>query len=106
MRLGVDVGGTGTDVVLLDDANGGSITDQCLTTPRAASQAIQAGLRALQAEQPGCVERLERVIHGTTLVINALIERKGAPQAAASASATPQVRPALVCIALVCSGCG
>ncbi|MDH4174544.1 MAG: hydantoinase/oxoprolinase family protein, partial [Betaproteobacteria bacterium] len=57
---------------------GGTHTYKCLTTPRDPSQAIEQGLHALAREVPGCIERLEEVIHGTTLVINAIIERKGA----------------------------
>src|SRR5512135_530519 len=78
MRIGIDVGGTFTDFVLLDDATGRSRTYKCLTTPRNPSDAIEQGMRALAREEPGCIEALEELIHGTTLVINAIIERKGA----------------------------
>lgn len=78
MRIGIDVGGTFTDFVLLEDATGQTRTYKCLTTPRNPSDAIEQGLHALALEVPGCVEGLEEVIHGTTLVINAIVERKGA----------------------------
>ena len=78
MRIGIDVGGTFTDFVLLEDATGRSHTYKCLTTPRDPSEAIEQGLRALEHRLPGCIGGLEEVIHGTTLVINAIIERKGA----------------------------
>ncbi|HEX5613322.1 MAG TPA: hydantoinase/oxoprolinase family protein [Burkholderiales bacterium] len=78
MRIGVDVGGTFTDFVLLDDAAPQLHTYKCLTSPRDPSDAIEEGIRALAAQIPGCLERLEEVIHGTTLVINAILERKGA----------------------------
>ena len=78
MRIGIDVGGTFTDFVLLDDDTGRSRTYKCLTTPRDPSQAIVDGLAALAREVPGCMADLEEIIHGTTLVINAIIERKGA----------------------------
>ena len=78
MRIGIDVGGTFTDFVLLDDATGETRTHKCLTTPRDPSEAIEEGIRALERQAPGCTVRLEEVIHGTTLVINAIIERKGA----------------------------
>jgi N-methylhydantoinase A len=78
MRIGIDVGGTFTDFVLLEDATGRAHTYKCLTTPRDPSDAIEAGLRALARQVPGCIAGLEEVIHGTTLVINAIIERKGA----------------------------
>lgn len=78
MRIGIDIGGTFTDFVLLEDATGRTLTYKCLTTPRDPSDAIEEGLRALEAQVPGCASRLEEVIHGTTLVINAILERKGA----------------------------
>lgn len=78
MRVGIDVGGTFTDFVLLDDAGGRIETYKCLTTPRNPSDAIESGLRALEAQAPGSLAGLVEVIHGTTLVINAIIERKGA----------------------------
>ena len=78
MRIGIDVGGTFTDFVLVDDATGGTRSYKCLTTPRDPSEAIVAGLGALAGEVPGCIAALEEVIHGTTLVINAILERKGA----------------------------
>lgn len=78
MRIGIDVGGTFTDFVLLEDATGRTHTYKCLTTPRDPSDGIEEGLRVLAGQVPGCIEGLEEVIHGTTLVINAIIERKGA----------------------------
>src|SRR5574341_1267311 len=78
MRLGIDVGGTFTDFVLLDDATGQVSTYKCLTTPRDPSDAIEEGLHGLARQVPDCPVRLEEIIHGTTLVINAIIERKGA----------------------------
>jgi len=78
MRIGIDVGGTFTDFVLLDDATGQVDTYKCLTTPRDPSDAIQQGLHVLEKQVAGCIGRLEEIIHGTTLIINAIIERKGA----------------------------
>ena len=78
MRIGIDVGGTFTDFVLLEDATGRTHTHKCLTTPRDPSDAIEEGLRVIASQVPGCIAGLEEVIHGTTLVINAIIERKGA----------------------------
>jgi N-methylhydantoinase A len=78
MRLGIDVGGTFTDFVLLDEHTGQTHIFKCLTTPRDPSEAMEAGVRELARQVPGCVERLEEIIHGTTLVINAILERKGA----------------------------
>jgi N-methylhydantoinase A/oxoprolinase/acetone carboxylase beta subunit len=77
-RLGCDIGGTFTDFVLLDDRTGGIEIHKCLTTPSDPSDAVEQGMIALEAKSPGFLENLDEVIHGTTLVINAIIERKGA----------------------------
>lgn len=77
-RLGCDIGGTFTDFVLLDDQTGEIKTGKCLTTPRDPSDAVEEGIRALETTTPGFVGKLEELIHGTTLVINSIIERKGA----------------------------
>ncbi len=78
-RLGCDIGGTFTDFVLLDDATGTVHTHKCLTTPGDPSDAVEQGVRGLAAAVPGFLAGCGEVIHGTTLVINAIIERKGAP---------------------------
>ncbi|MBI5584371.1 MAG: hydantoinase/oxoprolinase family protein [Deltaproteobacteria bacterium] len=77
-RLGCDIGGTFTDFVLLDDRTGEIRTGKCLTTPGDPSDAVEEGIRALETVVPDFVGRLDELIHGTTLVINAIIERKGA----------------------------
>ena len=77
-RLGCDIGGTFTDFVLLDDETGEIRTSKCLTTPKDPSDAVEEGIRMLESATPGFVPRLYELIHGTTLVINAIIERKGA----------------------------
>jgi N-methylhydantoinase A len=77
-RLGSDIGGTFTDFVLLNDETGEIEIYKCLTTPKDPSEAVQKGIEELKSRSPDCVEKLEQVIHGTTLVINSIIERKGA----------------------------
>jgi N-methylhydantoinase A len=66
--LGVDVGGTFTDAVLLDD--GRVSTGKVLTAPRQ-EESVLAAARAAGAGQ------VERFAHGTTVATNALLERKG-----------------------------
>lgn len=80
-RLGCDIGGTFTDFVLLNDETGEIKTYKCLTTPKDPSDAVEDGIRGLEKDTPNFVEKLDEVIHGTTLVINAIIERKGAKTA-------------------------
>jgi len=77
-RLGCDIGGTFTDFVLLDDDTGEVHINKCLTTPQDPSDAVEQGVQELEHQAPGFMSRLDEVIHGTTLVINAIIERKGA----------------------------
>jgi len=77
-RLGCDIGGTFTDFVLLDDATGRIQIHKRLTTPKDPSDAVEEGIRDMVKATPGFVEKLDEVIHGTTLVINSIIERKGA----------------------------
>ena len=77
-RLGCDIGGTFTDFVLLNDQSGEIKINKCLTTPRDPSDAVEQGIRELETVVPGFMEKLDEVIHGTTLVINSIIERKGA----------------------------
>jgi N-methylhydantoinase A/oxoprolinase/acetone carboxylase beta subunit len=77
-RLGCDIGGTFTDFVLLNDQTGEIKTGKCLTTPADPSDAVEEGIRALEKSAPDFVAQLDELIHGTTLVINSIIERKGA----------------------------
>jgi N-methylhydantoinase A/oxoprolinase/acetone carboxylase beta subunit len=77
-RLGCDIGGTFTDFVLLNDRTGDIAIHKCLTTPKDPSDAVEQGMRELEQKVPEHVETLREIIHGTTLVINAIIERKGA----------------------------
>ena len=75
-RLGVDIGGTFTDVVL--EWPGGSASTKVLTTYAAPEEAIIAGLHAVCAKAGIDPGEIVQIIHGTTLATNALIERRGA----------------------------
>ena len=76
-----DIGGTFTDFVLLDRQSGEVHIHKALTTP--SDPAIQAlsGLETLVAKAGITLAKLDAIIHGTTLVTNLVIERKGAPTA-------------------------
>ena len=76
-RVGIDIGGTFTDMLLVGE-DGGAVIGKTLTTPGDPSLAVENALRP--ALDNGAVKAGERgtLIHGTTLVTNALIERKGA----------------------------
>lgn len=76
-RLGVDIGGTFTDIVLLDDQ--GSIrTKKLLSSPPDYSEAIEAGVRELLVETGIPAGSITEFLHGTTVVTNTIIERTGA----------------------------
>jgi N-methylhydantoinase A len=77
-RLGCDIGGTFTDFVLVNDRAGEFYVFKCLTTPADPSEAVEQGIRALMDQIAGRKPAIDEIIHGTTLVINAIIERKGA----------------------------
>ncbi|MFN0161499.1 MAG: hydantoinase/oxoprolinase family protein [Burkholderiales bacterium] len=76
-RIGVDIGGTFTDFVVQDTATGRLFNEKLLTTPADPSQAVLAGVRILLERHRIAPTDVAQVIHGTTLVANALIERKG-----------------------------
>ena len=74
LRIGVDIGGTFTDLVGLNEATGEIVNTKALSTPRELLDGVlrcvdQAGVR---------LDDCRLVLHGTTIGINALLERKGA----------------------------
>jgi N-methylhydantoinase A len=76
--LGIDIGGTFTDIVVYDAVRGASASHKELTTPEAPHRGVISGIRRLfDAEGIACGD-MSRVVHATTLFTNALIERKGA----------------------------
>ena len=79
IRLGVDIGGTFTDVVL--EVGAEAVSTKVLTTYAAPENAIIDGMRQV-CEWAGITPaQIDQIIHGTTLATNALIERRGAKTA-------------------------
>ncbi len=78
-RVGFDIGGTFTDFVLYDGQNATVTLHKRLTTPHDPSEAALKGLEELLALQDITHADVSEIVHGTTLVTNAVIERKGAP---------------------------
>src|SRR6202051_1466187 len=77
-RIGIDIGGTFTDVAMVDEASGRIGIAKVLTTPHDFGLAVIEGIRqglAQHAVDPSDVSLLS---HATTVVTNALLERKGA----------------------------
>ncbi len=77
-RLGFDIGGTFTDFVLLDGKSGEVRLHKCLTTPDDPSAGALEGLGEILTAAGLKLSDVGHLIHGTTLVANALIERTGA----------------------------
>jgi N-methylhydantoinase A len=75
-RLGVDIGGTFTDVAL--ESGGERWSAKILTTPEAPERAVLDAIHAVLGEAALTPAQLSLIIHGTTLATNAIIERKGA----------------------------
>ncbi|WP_202913408.1 hydantoinase/oxoprolinase family protein [Acuticoccus sediminis] len=78
LRLGVDIGGTFTDFALVESAGGRSAIHKRLTTPDDPARAVIEGVEAIAAAEQIAVADIAEIVHGTTLVTNALIERRGA----------------------------
>ncbi len=73
-RVGIDIGGTFTDLVVFDEVTGAVERTKTLTTPRAPER----GFLAAVAEQGIDLRDVSHLLHGTTLVTNLIIERTGA----------------------------
>ncbi len=79
ISLGIDIGGTFTDLVALDHRDGRASIWKESTTPDDPSRGALEGIRNLLAHSRIAADEIGRVVHATTLFTNALIERKGAP---------------------------
>jgi N-methylhydantoinase A len=78
VRVGVDIGGTFTDFALLNGDSDAAWSHKTLTTPDDPSRAVVQGLRELLAVSGHAMSDIEVIGHGTTLITNAVIERRGA----------------------------
>ncbi|HEY8613986.1 MAG TPA: hydantoinase/oxoprolinase family protein [Roseomonas sp.] len=77
VMIGVDIGGTFADFVALDTSSGRVMTLKVLTTPSSPGQDVAAGLRHL-AEGRLDLSAVGRFVHGTTVGVNTIIQRRGA----------------------------
>jgi len=77
-RLGVDVGGTFTDLLLFDEDNGDFWRHKTPSTPADSSEGILTGVNALCAEAGVSPSEIAYFLHGTTVATNAVLEGKGA----------------------------
>ncbi|ELY51708.1 hydantoinase/oxoprolinase family protein [Natronolimnohabitans innermongolicus] len=77
-NLGVDVGGTFTDVIVFDEATHELTIDKVLSTPENPSRGVIRGIEEATTKADTSVADLELLFHGTTVVTNMLLEETGA----------------------------
>jgi N-methylhydantoinase A/oxoprolinase/acetone carboxylase beta subunit len=75
VHIGIDIGGTFTDFVLVDERSGGLTLEKTLSTPDDLWRGIQTGLAKLGVN----LTDARLIVHGTTVGLNAFLERKGHP---------------------------
>jgi N-methylhydantoinase A len=78
LSLGIDIGGTFTDLVIHDPRDGRAVIWKESTTPDDPSRGTLLGTRKVLEKAGAKPEQIGRVVHATTLFTNAMIERKGA----------------------------
>jgi N-methylhydantoinase A len=78
LSLGIDIGGTFTDIVIYSQSDGRVFSHKELTTPNDPTEGAIRGIRTLFERERISAKAVSRVIHATTLFANALIERRGA----------------------------
>src|SRR5687768_14906991 len=77
-RVGVDVGGTFTDLILIDDATGQVMTHKVASTPQDQSIGVMQGIQELCNLAAMPLADISQVLHGTTVATNIMIEKSGA----------------------------
>ncbi|NWF96540.1 MAG: hydantoinase/oxoprolinase family protein [Candidatus Thorarchaeota archaeon] len=76
--IGVDVGGTFTDIILTSDDSSGYRVHKIPSTPSAQEEAVVKGILEILAENSVAPEEIGLIVHGTTVATNAMLEGKGA----------------------------
>lgn len=77
-RLGVDVGGTFTDLLLINEASGETFSAKVPSTPADSSIGVLNGIARICEQNGIAPERITHVMHGTTVATNTVLEGKGA----------------------------
>ena len=77
-RLGVDVGGTFTDVLLVEEASGRTWRAKTASTPSDQAVGVLNGIRQVCEAAEISLAQVDQVLHGTTVATNAILEGKGA----------------------------
>ncbi len=90
-RLGVDVGGTFTDLLLIDEESGATYTAKVPSTPHDSSIGVLNGIARICEESGVDPKKIHRVMHGTTVATNAVLTGKGAKVGLVTTSGFKQV---------------
>jgi N-methylhydantoinase A len=77
-RIGIDVGGTFTDFVLANQQSGGIVRHKEPSVPEDPSRAVSLGIGNLLEKSGVSAGQIDLIVHGTTLAVNAIIQRRGA----------------------------
>jgi len=77
-RLGIDIGGTFTDFCMLNEESGETLIAKMPSTPSHPSRAVTNGLRYMAEQHHVDQRQISYFVHGTTIGVNTLLERKGA----------------------------
>ena len=80
-RIGIDVGGTFTDVVLVDEDTGAGVVAKVLNEPGRKAETVVRGVQQVLADANISPKQVSLIGHGTTIATNAVLERKGARSA-------------------------
>src|SRR5690242_6677004 len=75
-RLGVDVGGTFTDVLLIDERTGGTYRAKTASTPDDQSVGVLRGIEKVCGSAGITLADITQVLHGTTVASNAILEAR------------------------------
>lgn len=78
IRIGVDVGGTNTDICAIDEATGELMVYKLPSSLKDQSQSVVGGVRKIVEKYGLSYEDVDRFIHGTTVATNAILETRGA----------------------------
>lgn len=78
-RLGIDIGGTFTDLSLIDERTKAVVSHKVQSTPQEPSQAVARGVSEIMRAVGAPPAAIGSFVHGTTIALNAVLERRGAP---------------------------
>jgi N-methylhydantoinase A len=76
--VGVDVGGTFTDIIMIDTSSGQHFVHKVPSTPESQDKAVLQGIKEILKKYQVSSKEISLVVHGTTVATNAMLERKGA----------------------------